>query len=123
MARLLRWLSIVLVISALIEIVILLVFDALNGLEFTSIHRQTGALSFILIGSSFIGLQLGSKRSWITILKEIPLGIAFLFWGTEQLLPASPWVTAMDSVVVLIFVLDLSLIILERLKQEHRAAT
>jgi hypothetical protein len=118
MKTLFRGLSAVLFIAALITVGTLLTFDALNQLRLTPVHQQAGALSFILIGASFIGLQLGSGRRWNEMLKEILLGTAFVLWGSEQFLPTSPLVTALDSLVVLIFVCDLSLIIISRLKRK-----
>lgn len=119
MTRLLHYCSAVFFVLALIGIVTLVVFDLINQLRFTSLHRHAGALSFMLIGSSYVSLLLGSRRPLKTILKEMFLGIAFFLWGSEQFLPPGPWTTAVDSTVILIFVTDLSLIILERLK--HRA--
>jgi hypothetical protein len=98
----------------------LVVSDTLNLLRPTSIHRHAGALSFVLIGASYVSLQLSFRRPWIEKLKGVLLGIAFLFWGSTQFLSPGPWVTAMDTAVVLIFVIDLSLIIVERLKQSTR---
>ncbi len=48
------------------------------------------------------------------------LGLAFVLWGTEQLLPPSAWVTVMDSLVIGIFVVDLALIIIEHLNRNNR---
>jgi hypothetical protein len=121
MKSLFRALSATLFISALVAVATLLIFDVLNQLRPTSVHQQTGALAFILIGSSFIGLQLSSGRRWNEVLKEILLGTAFVLWGSEQFLPASPFVTALDSLVVLIFVCDLSSIITARLKRKDQS--
>jgi hypothetical protein len=117
MAKLLRWLSTIFFILALAGIATLLAFDVLNRLKPTPIHQRAGALSFMLIGASYISLQLGTRRRWSETLKGVMLGVAFLLWGGEQFLPPSLWVTAMDSLVVLIFVVDLSLIIVGRLKR------
>src|ERR1700743_877394 len=119
MATLFRWLSTILFVSALIAMGTLLVADALNALTLTSLHRTAGALSFMLIGSSYVALQLSLRRPRSEKLKAILLGIAFLFWGSGHFLPPSPWATAMDTAVVVIFVVDLSLIIVESLKRNH----
>ncbi len=119
MASLFRWLSTLLFVSALGAMLTLLVSDALNALKLTPLHRCAGALAFILIGSSYIALQLSFRRPWSGKLKAILLGTAFLFWGSGQFLPPSPWATAMDAAVVVIFVVDLSLIIMESLKRNH----
>lgn len=117
MATLFRWLSTILFVSALAAMLTLLVSDVWNALNFTAIHRRAGALSFMLIGASYVALQMSSRRRWGEKVKAILLGIAFLFWGSVQFLSPSPWVTAMDSAVVVIFVVDLGLIILESLKR------
>jgi hypothetical protein len=76
----------------------------------------------MLIGFSYIVLQLSGRQRWNEMVKGVLLGTAFPLWGCEQLLPPSPLVTAMDSAVVAIFVVDLSLIILEHLRrQDHEA--
>jgi len=117
MTKLLRWLSAIFFICALGGIVTLLIFDTLNGLRLTDMHQRAGAVSLILIGCSFISLQLSLRQRWDEMLKKVLLGVAFLFWGGEQFLPSSPWVTAMDTLVVIIFVVDLGLIIVEHLRR------
>src|SRR3954463_11912719 len=119
MTTLFRWLSTIFFAFALVAMLTLLVSDALNALNFTAIHRRAGALSFMLIGSSYVALQLSDPRPWNEKLKAILLGVAFLLWGSGQFIPSSPAATAMDSVVVVIFVVDLSLIIVESLKRRH----
>ncbi len=95
----------------------LLAADILNALTLSAIHRCAGALAFILIGSSYVALQISLQRPRSEKVKAILLGMAFLFWGSGQFLPPSLVATAMDSAVVVIFVVDLSLIILEHLKR------
>jgi hypothetical protein len=117
MTKILRSLSAIFFICALGGIVMLLIFDTLNGLRLTDMHQRTGALSLILIGCSYISLQLSVRQRWDEMLKKVLLGVAFLFWGGEQFLPSSPWVTAMDTLVVIIFVVDLGLIIVDHLRR------
>ena len=118
MKRPLRNLSALLLISALAGMATLLVFDALNHLRLTPFHQRAGALSFMLIGASYISLQLSTGRRWREMFKGVLLGTGFFLWGCEQFLPPGPLVTVMDSLVVLIFVSDLGLIIAGRLKQK-----
>lgn len=99
--------------------VTLLVSDVINALTLTPLHRRAGALSFMLIGSSYVALQLSLRRPRSEKVKAILLGVAFLFWGSGQFLPPSPCATAMDAAVVVIFVVDLSLIIIESLKRDR----
>ena len=71
---------------ALLDVALLLMFDVLNQLRLSPVHQQTGALAFILIGASFIRLQMCSGRRWIEILKEVLLGTAFVLWGQRAVL-------------------------------------
>jgi hypothetical protein len=119
MATFFRWLSTILFVSAIAAMVTLLVSDALNALTPTAFHRCAGALAFMLIGSSYVALQISLRRPRSEKVKAILLGVAFLFWGSGQFLPPSLLATAMDSAVVVIFVVDLSLIIIEHLKRNH----
>jgi hypothetical protein len=119
MAKMLRWLSTILFVLALVAMLTLLVSDIWNALTLTALHRRAGALSFMLIGASYVALQLSSRQPWSEKAKAMLLGVAFLFWGSVQFLSPSPWATAMDSAVVVIFVVDLSLIIMESLRRKN----
>jgi peptidoglycan/LPS O-acetylase OafA/YrhL len=114
-----RQLSALLLVAALAVTVTLLVLDASNHLRLTFAHQRTGALCFILIGASYVSLLLSVRRPWREKLKGILLGIGFLFWGGEQFLQPGPLVTVMDSAVVMIFVADLSLIIIGWLQHKE----
>ena len=120
MTKLFRGLSLLLFLLAAGEIIVLLVSDISHALRLTSFHQQAGAVALILIGASYISLQLSAKRPWNEKLKGIFLGFAFVLWGSEQFLPASRVVTLMDSAVIAIFVVDLGLIILGSLKRNDR---
>jgi len=116
--NLLRWLSAIAFICALASLVLLISLDVVDRLRPGLLHQQAGALSLMLIGASYICLQLSLKRPWVEICKGCLLGLAFLLWGAEQFVPSGAWVTMMDSAVVTIFVVDLSVIILERLRRK-----
>jgi len=79
-------------------------------------------MALILIGVSYVSLQLSAKRRWNEKLKGIFLGLAFALWGGEQFLPASRLVTLMDSAVITIFVVDLGLMILDHLRRRPEKA-
>jgi hypothetical protein len=113
-----RSLSLVSLVLAIAAVFGLLLADGVNQLQYTPLHQQTGALAFVLIGSSLIWEQLSSRGSKEK-LKQTLLGLAFILWGGEQFISSGPIVTILDSVVVLIFVCDLSLVILSRLKQKE----
>jgi hypothetical protein len=117
MTKTLRGASVVLFLLALAGLGTLLATDFLHGLRLTLFHQRAEALALILIGSSYIALQLAVRRRWNEALKGIFLGSAFVLWGGEQFLPSGRSVTAIDSVVITIFVVDLGLIIIGQLRQ------
>ena len=87
MKKPLRSLSAFLLISALAGLATLLVFDALNHLRLTPFHQRTGALSFMLIGASYISLQLSTGRGWREMIKGVLLGIGFFLWSLRGTKP------------------------------------
>jgi hypothetical protein len=122
MTKLLRSLSLLLFVLAVGGLIVLLTSDVFHSLRLTSFHQQSSAVALILIGASYISLQLTLKRRWSEKLKGVALGFAFVLWGSEQFLPASRMVTLMDSAVITIFVVDLGLIILDYLKRKDDQA-
>jgi len=119
MNRLLRMLSGALAGAALAALVGLCAADGVQGFRFSAEHRHYGALALMLIGGSYVALQLGEKRTLSERLKGVALGVAFLMWGLEQLLPPSRIVTVMDFLVIAIFVVDLNLIIFSQLRSSN----
>lgn len=117
MTKVFRPLTIVLFLSALLSIAVLFLADACHAFTVTPLHQTVGALALIFIGSSYVCLQLSARRSPVGLLKGLLLGLAFVLWGGEQFLPPGRLVTAMDASVITIFVVDLSLIIAQHLKQ------
>lgn len=112
--------SILLFVGALTAVGGLALSDLEHHLTPSAQHTQYGSAALILIGLSYIALQLSFRRGLEEMLQGLLLGTAFVLWGGEQLLPTSRWVTLMDNLVVTIFVIDLSLIIWEHLqRQDH----
>ncbi len=103
--------------AALAALVLLLSSDFWHHFQPTAHHLRTGALALILVGASFICLQLAAPAGWTEKIKGVLLGLAFVLWGGEQFLPPGSCVTAMDSAVITIFVVDLGLVILGRLRR------
>jgi hypothetical protein len=102
---------------ALLGIAALLLFDIMHHLSFSSAHQHIAAFPLSMIGLSYVTLNLATRQSRTTQVKGVFLGIAFLLWGGEQLLPSSWITTVMDEGAVAIFVVDVSLIIWGRLSQ------
>jgi hypothetical protein len=122
-AKSLRRVGHLLLATALATIAILIVTDVAHGLHFTGLHSHLGAVALIMIGTSYVSLQIISRRPRHERVKGILLGGAFALWGIEQLLPSGRWTTAMDTAVIAIFVVDLGMIIrngFERSESLHR---
>jgi hypothetical protein len=96
-------------IGALATIGFLIVSDAAHGFRITSLHSRLGACALVLIGAACESFQFTSPQARRERVKGMLLGAAFVLWGIEQLLPSSRWTTAMDTVVVAIFVVDLGM--------------
>jgi hypothetical protein len=123
MRKPLRKLSALLLVSALAGMAVLLIFDVWNRLTITPFHQRMGALSFMLIGASYISLQLGSVQHWKDKLKRVLLGVGFFLWGSEQFVSPGHLMTVMDSLVVIIFVSDLGLVIVDSLRCKDDGAS
>lgn len=119
MKKWLRLLSGLLFVSALLALLWLLLADAWNGFRPTVHHQQIGALALALIGSAFIFIQFSTGSSAKEKLKGVLLGLAFVLWGGEVFLPVGRTVTAIDSVVIAIFVVDLGLLIAGHLERSR----
>lgn len=113
-----RWLSVLLFALALAAVGGLALSDLGHHLAPNAQHTQCGSAALILIGLSYICLQLSLRRGLEEMLQGLLLGTAFVLWGGEQLLPPSRFVTLMDNLVVTIFVIDLSVIIWEHLQRQ-----
>jgi hypothetical protein len=101
---------------ALAALAWLLLTDLWAGFHPSPGHQRSGALALIFVGVSFLCLQIGEGGRWKEMLKGLLLGLAFVLWGGEQFLPPGSAVTAVDSLVIAIFVVDLGLVIAGRLE-------
>jgi hypothetical protein len=116
MAKLYQRLSLLLLIASWVGLIGLLCTDGIHRLHFTPAHQRLSALALIFIGLSYGVFQFAAVRRSSERLKGLLLATAFVLWGSEQFLPASPIMTLLDSVVIGIFVVDISLVIVDRLK-------
>jgi hypothetical protein len=120
--RLLRALSGGLFALAIVALAWLLLPDLWIGFHPSLRHHEAGALALMFVGSSFICMQLSARGQANGMLKGLLLGLAFVLWGGDQFLPPGTAATAIDSVVIAIFVVDLGLVIATHLEAPHRAA-
>jgi hypothetical protein len=105
---------------SLAGIVALIASDLHHSFKDSLIHERLDAWPLMMIGVSYITLQFAIKQDLHERLKGIFLGIAFLCWGAEQLLPPSRLVTILDECAVTIFVVDVSVIIWGHLNKAER---
>lgn len=78
------------------------------------LHAIIEALSLILIGLSFISLCFTICRGQDRYHWRMVMGITFCLWGVEAIMPQGLGKLLVSDLVVLLFILDLVLIILER---------
>jgi len=112
----LRLLSTVALVLALGAAGGLLFLDLLHRFKDNPTHQQVSAVALMLIGSSYVSIHLAGRLNRSARIKAVLLGGAFFLWGVEQFLPPGPLITAIDCAVILIFVVDLSLSVITRLK-------
>jgi len=120
--RFLRKLGGVLFALAIMALAWLLLPDLWTSFHPSPRHQQAGALTLMLVGSSFICMQLSAGGRPNERVKGLLLGASFVLWGGEHFLPPGSTVTAIDSVVIAIFVVDLGLVIAGRLEASPRTA-
>jgi hypothetical protein len=116
-------LSTLLFVMALGGVVALVVTDNLHHFSDTGIHQRLDAWPLIMIGSSYIMLNIASGGSRREQIKGVFLGAAFLLWGAEQLLPPSRLAVLLDEAAVTIFVVDVSVIIWSRISLSDGSMT
>ena len=121
--KILRPLSGLLFLAALVALAVLLFSDSWHHFRPAGRHQQAGALALMLVGASFVCVQLDTRARPITKLKRVLLGLAFVLWGGEQFLPQGQLVTAMDGAVITFFVVDIGLVILGLLRKRPADTT
>jgi len=112
-----KLLAYVLCLLALGSVAILFAVDWRHRMNPSVSHTQAASAGLIGIGLAYIALQFQMARPRLELVKGFLLGLAFVAWGTEQLLPLSSHVVLMDEGVVGVFVIDLGLIIVEHLRR------
>ena len=113
----LRTVSVLFAVLAVLGIGTMLTWDAAHGLRFSAAHQHAAAFPLLFVGLSYMALQTSGTRGRGERARGVSLSLAFVLWGSEQLLPASVLVTIMDCLVVTIFVIDLTLAIVDDLKR------
>jgi hypothetical protein len=118
--RLSRGLCYVAIAGAVGSLLLLLGTDSYHMFGYREEHSRISAIPLAAIGCAYIFLQFSGNHRLRDLLKSLCLGLAFVFWGFEVLVPPSRLLMVMDNFVVGVFVLDLAVIIIDHLKcREH----
>ena len=103
-----RWISYGLSILSLAACAVLLVAD--TG-QWTHPGRLTAAVSaapLLLVGVSFLVVQMVIRPRRSELLKNVLLAATFLLWGTIQFMPQSTLSIRLGNLVIALYVLDLA---------------
>jgi hypothetical protein len=106
-------------IVAVIAAVWLLVFDLIHRFDSPSKHQQASAIALMAVGAAYVFVHLLGRLSRGARLRAVLLGGAFFIWGAEQFMKPGSSVTAIDCVIILIFVFDLGSSVSARLKSKN----
>jgi len=108
MNRILSWLTIILVVMAVACSIGLLERDVKIGIPRGLSATAISAAPLLLIGTSFLIVQIMLRPRWTELLKNILLAAAFILWGVVQLLKNSAWSERLGNIVIALYVLDLA---------------
>jgi hypothetical protein len=83
-------------------------------------HAPISAVPLLLIGLAALGFQFVIRPNLLDLFKAMIVSIAFLLWGTDQLLPAGWLATTVGDLVIVLYVIDLGWMMADRLKQQDQ---
>lgn len=102
---------------ALTSGVLLLFFDTPQKLLQHVAHAPFSAAPLLLIGIGSLCFQYLIQPRPLELLRALIVSSAFILWGIDQLLAASWLATTLGDVVIVLYVIDLSWMMIERLKK------
>jgi His Kinase A (phospho-acceptor) domain len=82
-------------------------------------HAIFEAVPLLLVGVVFLLWLFIERPSTPDLIKQTCLGLAFIFWGIDLLLPPGPWVTFLGAVVIAIYVFDLVWMVEGKMRQNR----
>lgn len=110
--KVLRWLTMVLVIVAVACTMGLLTSDTKLAIPLGFSAQVISAAPLLLIGVSLLIVQTMLRPRWTELLKNILLAAAFILWGVVQLMQESALSKRLGDIVIALYVLDLAWMIL-----------
>lgn len=96
--------------------VALLVLDLLPNFAQTSMHTRISAASLLLAGCGWLTLQAVRRPNAAALVKGVMLGLAFVFWGIDQLLRPGMVATILGDLVIVLFIVDLTWMMMGELR-------
>jgi hypothetical protein len=110
--NILRWISYVLAVLALVAGMALLIGDAKLWTPPGLSAAVISAAPLLLVGASFLILQPILRPRLMELLKNALLAATFLLWGAIQLMPQNATTLRLGNVVIALYVLDLAWVVL-----------
>ena len=98
----------------LLDVAVLLTWDAFPAVFPTGSHDVLGAVSLALIAVAYLVYQFERTPRAAELLKAMMLTAAFLFWAANQYWPNSPRAVLFNDIAIALFVLDVFLVIVDR---------
>jgi uncharacterized membrane protein len=105
-----RTLPVILGVVTLVDVAVLLVWDAFPRLFPARSHEILAAYALAMIAVAYLVYQLAHRPSRMEFLKAVLLAIAFLFWAANQLWPGLPQATLFNDIAIALFVFDVFLV-------------
>jgi hypothetical protein len=118
--KLIRFLNWLLVIFALLAGILLLLSDIFS---FSFPHAPISSSPLLLIGAAYLAFQLLTGPTLLDLCKALIVSSAFILWGIDQILSPGWFATTLGDVVIVLYVIDLSWLMLDRLKQKYGGNT
>jgi hypothetical protein len=115
-----RSLTAALTILAILSCALLLVANAVPRVMASLGHVPLSAAPLILIGTGYMALQCVLRPAFKELLQRLLLGLAFVLWGVDQLLPANTLAAVLGDVVIILFVADLGVITFAHLRIDDK---
>jgi len=119
MTSVLRALSVICLCLALTIGAGLIFWDAAHSFRPLPSHQRAMAVALMLVGASYAVAHLGGTMPAGERIRAISLGGAFVLWGVTQFIALGRMSVAIDCVLVVVFVVDLSLAVRKRLRRGY----
>ena len=108
----LKWLAMALVVMALFFSICLLARDTKMRVFVGSTTSEISSAPLLLIGASFLVVQVMLRPRWTELLKNVLLAATFILWGVVQLMTQNDLSKRLSDVVVALYVFDLAWVVL-----------